>query len=160
MRKIISCLWSYHFFPMKLLNDYFVYFKKADGSVHMRKILLIIFVFISLGLVTSCQLNNDNELIVKVSFSNSTSFVQININFFVQYENEEKLKLVEKILSKASKVDGIVDMIEPEYDLEIAYANGKKERIHLWIGDIGERTILMYVDDTHTVYSISEEYTE
>ncbi|SRR5690554_6062231 len=127
------------------------------GCVKMRKTLTVIFIIIPLIVIAACQSNSQHDEIVKMSISNSNGIGQVNTDFFTEYEDEETIQIIEDIISTASKVDGIVDMIDPEYDLEITYANGDKEGIHIWMGEQGERGTIMYVDNTHTIYYVSEE---
>jgi len=94
--------------------------------------------------------------LTKVSISNSSGFGRVNPKFFTVYEDEEVLNLFDNAISKAVRLGGIVDMIEPEYDLEIIYSDGSKDSYHLWLGEKGT---LMDVNDTHTIYSVSEEIT-
>ena len=109
-----------------------------------------------------CQSNDNNELnvgdISKVSISKSSGFGKVNRDFFAIYEDNETLELFHNGISNAVKQDGIVDMVEPEYDIRV-YGNGKTNGYHLWIGEKGHKSTIMKISDTHTIYSISEEIT-
>ena len=52
-----------------------------------------------------------------------------------------------------------MDIVESEFDLEVIYTDGNKQGYHLWVGGKGQKSTLMNVYDTNTVYSISEEIT-
>ena len=129
----------------------------------MKKIILFV---ISLAIMSSfligCQSNDNNELnigdISKVSISKSSGFGKVNEDFFAIYEDDEALELFQNAITNAVKQDGMVDMVEPEYDLRI-YENGKTKGYHLWIGEKGHKSTIMKISDTHTIYSISEEIT-
>ncbi len=101
----------------------------------------------------------DTEFVIsKVSISNSKGFDDIHADFFAVYEDEDTLKIFQDVISKAVKQPGIVDMRNPDYDLEVLYTDGNRQGFHLWLGDSGTST-LMNVEDTHTIYSIPEELT-
>lgn len=131
----------------------------------MRKIILL---FLSLVLMSSilfgCQSQDKSKLlsdreIKQVSISKSSGFGKVNLDFFAVFEDEETLEIFTTVLSRAVRQEGIVDMVEPEFDLEVVYKNGDKEGFHLWIGQKGEKSTLMKVDNTHTIYTVSEELT-
>ena len=100
-----------------------------------------------------------NDEISKVSLSNSNTIGQINTDFFTVYEDEEVLETFQNIFTSAVKQEGIVDIAEPEFDLEVIYKEGNKQEYHLWLGEKDEQSTLMQVEDTHTIYTISEEAT-
>ena len=114
-------------------------------------------------ILIGCQSNVQNGLldenIVKVSVSKSNGFGKVNSDFFTVYEDEDALNLFEKVISNAVKVEGIADMAEPEFDLEVVYSGGNKYEYHLWLGKKGQKSTLMNINNTHTIYSISEEIT-
>lgn len=130
----------------------------------MKRINLLVFLTLFGSLILSgCQSNDSNEgsnkEISKVNVSNSLEFGKVNANLFVVYEDEETLELFQNAITNNVRLDGIVDLSEPEYDLEIIFSNGNKEGYHLWVGEKGQTSNLMKVNDTHTVYSISAEMT-
>jgi hypothetical protein len=130
----------------------------------MKKLCLIVVLlfFISLVLL-GCQPNTDNEnsnnQITKVSISNSKGFGEVSTDFIIVFEDEETLETFQNTITKAKKREGIVDMIYPKFDLEVIYKDGTKKEYHLWVGEKGGNSSLMNVDNTHAVYSISEEFT-
>lgn len=114
-------------------------------------------------ILIGCQSTVDDETpndeISKVSLSNSNTIGQINTDFFTVYEDEEVLETFQNIFTSAVKQEGIVDIAEPEFDLEVIYKEGNKQEYHLWLGEKDEQSTLMQVEDTHTIYTISEEAT-
>ena len=130
----------------------------------MKKIFLFVLLlsFISVVLI-GCQSNDSNEYsdvnISKVSISKSSGFGKVNSDFFAVYEEKETLDLFNNAISNAVKRAGIVDIVEPEFDLQVIYTEGNKQGYHLWVGGKGQKSTLMNVNDTNTVYSISEEIT-
>ena len=127
----------------------------------MKKILLMALFFISVPIVLmGCQTNDsDADDIVKVSVSESREFGKINTDFFGVYEDEETVDMFEELFEDAVKQDGIVDIVDPEYDIEAELANGSKKQLHLWVGEADQRSTLMYVEDTNTIYLTPAEDT-
>lgn len=80
-------------------------------------------------------------------------------NGFV-FENDEIIETFRGIISSAIKENGIVNMVNPEYYLDVVYENGNKQSFHLWIGEKGQNTTIMNTSDTHTIYTVSKEMTE
>jgi hypothetical protein len=97
---------------------------------------------------------SSDDKVVNVSISNSKGFYHVNQDFFIEYEDASSLSFFEDVYSSAEAIPGIVDMAEPEYDLEVTYSDGSTQGFHLWVGDEGEKSALMSMDDTNTVYSI------
>ena len=128
----------------------------------MKKILLMALFFISVAIVLmGCQTNDsDSDDIVKVSVSESREIGKINTDFFGVYEDEETVDMFEELFEDAVKQDGIVDIVSPEFDIEAELENGNKQQLHLWVGEAGQRSTLMYVEDTNTIYRTSAEHTD
>ncbi|QPC45556.1 hypothetical protein [Mangrovibacillus cuniculi] len=95
----------------------------------------------------------------KVSVSESREFDRIDTNFFFETEDPREVNTIRGIISSAVKKRGIVDMADPEYDMEVIFSNGDVWRYHLWIGNEGETSTLMNVEDTHTIYTVKAEDT-
>ena len=128
----------------------------------MKKILLMALFFISVTIVLmGCQTDDsDADDIVKVSVSESREIGKINTDFFGVYEDEETVDMFEELFEDAVKQDGIVDIVSPEFDIEAELENGNKQQLHLWVGEAGQRSTLMYVEDTNTIYRTSAEHTD
>lgn len=127
----------------------------------MKKILLMALFFISVPIVLmGCQTDDsDADDIVKVSVSESREIGKINTDFFGVYEDEETVDMFEELFEDAVKQDGIVDIVSPEFDIEAELENGNKQQLHLWVGEADQRSTLMYVEDTHTIYLTPAEDT-
>ena len=120
---------------------------------------ILLIPLIPIGCQSTVDDETPNDEISKVSLSNSSTIGQINTDFFTVYEDEEVLETFQNIFTSAVKQEGIVDIAEPEFDLEVIYKEGNKQEYHLWLGEKDEQSTLMQVEDTHTIYTISEEAT-
>lgn len=115
----------------------------------MKKLLIFGVVFILL--IVSCN-HLLGERIAKVSVSQSKGFYEVNTTFFVTYEDKASINIVAKAITDAKREPGIVNMVTPEYDVEVIYANGEKVYYYLWL-DKNVSTV-MHMNDTHTIYSL------
>ncbi|KOS67967.1 hypothetical protein AEA09_04955 [Lysinibacillus contaminans] len=130
----------------------------------MKKIMLLV---LTLSLISvflmGCQSNDNNgfadEDLSKVSISKSSGFGKVNSDFYIVYEDKETLDIFKNAITNAVKLEGIADMEEPQFDLKVIYTDRNKQGYHLWVGEKGQKSTLMNVDDTHIRYSISEEIT-
>ena len=120
---------------------------------------ILLIPLILIGCQSTVDDETPNDEISKVSLSNSNTIGQINTDFFTVYEDEEVLETFQNIFTSAVKQEGIVQIAEPEFDLEVIYKEGNKQEYHLWLGEKDEQSTLMQVEDTHTIYTISEEAT-
>lgn len=75
-------------------------------------------------------------------------------------EEDKDVETFKSIFSNANKELGEVNMANPEYYLDVVYTYENKQSFHLWIGEKGQKSTLMETDDTHTIYTVSEEMTD
>lgn len=115
---------------------------------------------LSLLAVVLIGCNEKTDELAKVSISIGAEFGKINPDIIKKYQDEESLTLFQQAIATAVKDEGIVNMASPEYDVQIVDKAGIKYGYHLWLGDKGQNSSLMHVEDTHTIYTISEEFTE
>lgn len=64
------------------------------------------------------------------------------------------------IISSSIEQDGIVNMSNPDYSIDIILKDEVKQSFYLWVGkDLG-KSLIMKADDTHTTYVLLEEETK
>ena len=128
----------------------------------MKKMWLVVLTLLVVPIaLMGCQTDDsDADDIVKVSVSESREIGKINTDFFGVYEDEETVDMFEELFEDAVKQDGIVDIVSPEFDIEAELENGNKQQLHVWVGEAGQRSTLMYVEDTNTIYRTSAEHTD
>jgi hypothetical protein len=73
------------------------------------------------------------------------------------FENDEIIETFRGIISSAIKENGIVNMANPEYYMNVVYENGNKQSFHLWLGKKGQITTLMDTDDTYYLYGFKKK---
>ena len=128
----------------------------------MKKMWLVVLTLLVVPIaLMGCQTDDsDADDIVKVSVSESREIGKINTDFFGVYEDEETVDMFEELFEDAVKQDGIVDIVSPEFDIEAELENGSKKQLHLWVGEADQRSTLMYVEDTNTIYRTYSEHTD
>ncbi|MBD8035867.1 hypothetical protein H9635_03875 [Solibacillus sp. A46] len=73
---------------------------------------------------------------------------------------DSSIETLKTIIMSGIKVNGIADMTNPEYYMNIIYEDGNIQYFHLWIHEKGETSTLMNTEDTHTAYTVGKEMTE
>lgn len=142
----------------------------------MKKLsLLALLLAIIPALLLGCQSNNEAAADIttaasnatpnatpKVSISASNNIGNLNLDFFAVVDDAETVESLQNIISSANKLAGIVNVSKPNYDLQIIDEQGIEQGYHLWVGKAGQQGMLMLMDvqDSHTVYTISEQSTE
>lgn len=132
----------------------------------MKKIIRFgVVMFLISVVLLGCQ-QQDNKLEVKeeikeINIFKSNEFKKESLDLIVSAsdtDNAEIFETVKNIISNATKQEGVVNTIEPNYDLEIIYKDNSTKELYLWLLDAeGEKGSLMEVEDTHVIYNFSEE---
>lgn len=121
-------------------------------------LLMLLLTMTIMGCSTKAE--KQEQALTKVSIAKSKNFGVVNKDFFISYEDEATLSIFEGLIKKASRRGGIANMAPPHYDVELIYSNGQTKGIHLWLNEKGQRSVMMYVEDTHTTYVIIESITD
>ncbi|WP_226036757.1 hypothetical protein [Aquibacillus saliphilus] len=124
--------------------------KKLTASI----LLLIVLFGCQSKEVSTFQLEGE---IAKINISESNGFYETNPNFFIELTDDNAVQVFTKAITTSEKQMGTFDMIDPEYDMRIVYANGNKHNFHLWLG---EKSTLMELENTETIYYVSSELTD
>lgn len=95
--------------------------------------------------------------LANISISNSVEFGSVHTDCMKGYE--DSLNIFHEGMTTAVRNEGIVNMAAPQLDVEVVDTAGNQYGFHLWLGEIGQKSTLMNVKDTHTIYSISEDLT-
>ena len=132
----------------------------------MKKIIrFIVLVFLMSSILLACQqekqpLDSDKE-IKEVTIFESTEFKKEKSELIVSASDTKQSEIfvpVKNILVDARKQDGVVDMVEPNYYLEMIYEDNTRKEFHLWLMDVeGGKGSIMETQDTHILYNFSEE---
>ncbi|MBU3153655.1 hypothetical protein LL037_17800 [Clostridium estertheticum] len=74
----------------------------------------------------------------------------------ISINDKNKLKEISTIIRMSKKMPGILNVVSPEYILEIHGFNKSMHTVYLWIGKDSVKGMYMYKDNTESGYSISE----
>ena len=92
----------------------------------------------------------------EISILNSNGFDEKSSTPIVSYTDKETINTLVEVINSATEQEGIVNMVEPNYNLSIIYKDYNKEEFYLWLVE-GQIGTLMRVKDNHTIYLLSEE---
>ncbi|KIL51602.1 hypothetical protein KP77_11140 [Jeotgalibacillus alimentarius] len=116
----------------------------------MKKITIFIsLVVFSILFATGCS----SADIEKIDVYEMESFSIIKEDSLTSYTDSKDVNIFIKVFNNAKKEPGIVDIADPEYQVQIG-----EESYYLWIKE--EQGTIMNVNDTHTIYSLSKNSVE
>lgn len=109
---------------------------------------------------TSSQqyLEENEKLEIDVEFSVVTLTI-IKEGKSIVFDDYNALEQFKSIISSAVKENGIVNIANPDYSVDIINENKDKQVLHLWLGGAFEESTLMITNDTHTIYILPSEST-
>lgn len=110
--------------------------------------------------VESQQSEDDKEKLKLVGEISKVSISKSKGNDTTVFNDDKSIETFNTIFTSAVKEKGIVNMSNPEFYIDVVYSNENKQSFHLWVGKKGEKSTLMRTDDTHTIYTVSEEMTD
>lgn len=87
-----------------------------------------------------------------------TETKDVDQKYLFNSSDDRELEIVNEILSTATKMDGIVDMTDPNYKMVVERENDELETYSIWWEE-EDPTQLSLMDwvDTHTVYRLEGE---
>ena len=109
---------------------------------------------------TNQQSEEDNEKLKLVGEISKVSISKSKGNDTTVFNDDKSIETFNTIFTSAVKEWGIVNMSNPEFYIDVVYSNENKQSFNLWVGKKGEKSTLMRTDDTHTIYTVSEEMTD
>lgn len=105
------------------------------------------------------QQPEDNEILILDGKINKISISKAKGNSATVFDDDFSIGVLKSVISSAVKENGIVNMANPEFYVDIVYENEDKQSFHLWLVGKFEESTLMKTDDTHTIYILPEEST-
>ena len=127
------------------------------------KILYSLFLLAGLSFIVGCQ-NSDgttmvllDEKVKEINVSKSNGVGDMNQNIILSFDDKESIKVFEKAIRTAVKQQSNINESKPDYDVMVEYVGGfPTHAIHLWLGDEGEKSILMYMVGGETYLTSSK----
>jgi hypothetical protein len=112
------------------------------------------------GSITGSRVHPQDEARTngQVVVSRSLGFGRVNSDPYGTFTEKEQVDAFTKAVSSAEKMQGVLDVIQPDYDVVIEQ-DGKRAEIHLWLDAGSEHGMYTYVTDTSTGYRLTAEAT-
>ncbi|MBU3146327.1 hypothetical protein [Clostridium sp. CF012] len=120
---------------------------------------ITIFIIITISILTYFYLGGTDKY-QKVDIYTAENFNKEINNPIISINDKNTLKEISTIMKKSKKLPGILNVVAPEYILEIHALNKNMQTVYLWIGKDSVKGMYMYKDNTETGYSISKTYTQ
>ncbi|MBM7602339.1 hypothetical protein JOC75_000309 [Metabacillus crassostreae] len=132
----------------------------------MKKISLLFCTMLALIIVTGCSSDQGETMVLldeeisKIILSKSLGTGEINMDQLKSFEDEKSVKVFEKAIKTATKLNVSDTLRKPDYDIQVKYKEGyPTHAIHLWLGEEGESSTLMYMVEEDGPYLSSIEMT-
>jgi hypothetical protein len=95
----------------------------------------------------------------QVMVSRSQQFGKVNAAVYGIFKQSEDVQAFEDAMKTAEKIEGVLDIAKPDYDIVIDYG-GSQRSVHLWLHPKSENSIYTEVSDTGTGYRLTASATE
>lgn len=69
------------------------------------------------------------------------------------------LEAFQGVIDRAEKMEGTVELGDPDYEVKIEDNRGRNQTIMLWVGEEGEKSALAVKGNSSVIYTVSEEDT-
>ncbi|MDZ7835429.1 MAG: hypothetical protein U5K84_09000 [Alkalibacterium sp.] len=94
-----------------------------------------------------------------ISYSSPTW--SISSDYVAEITDTDSLQfIVDEMIEGSNRQPGVVDMSQPYYDMAIEYSDGSEELFHLWVNEDEMTGTIMDSDNSHFIYSFSEDVSE
>ena len=131
------------------------------------KILYSLFLLAGLSLIVGCQNSQGNTMVLldekvkEVNVSKSSGVGDMNQDIIFSFNDEQSIKVFEKAIKTAVKQKSDINETKPDYDVMVEYDGGlPTHAIHLWLGEEGEKSILMYMVGEGETYLTTSKATD
>ena len=130
------------------------------------KVLYSLFLLVGLSLIVGCQNSQENTMVLldekvkEVNVSKSSGVGDMNQDIIFSFNDKQSIKVFEKAIRTAVKQQSDINETKPDYDVMVEYDGGfPTHAIHLWLGEEGEKSILMYMVGEGETYLTSSKAT-
>jgi|GEM_PF-1639011 len=100
------------------------------------------------------EVNETNILDGEVAY---ISITNLKGNSETIFDDDDSIETMKSVITSAEREAGIVNMLDPHYKMMVVYENEEKQIFNLYIAKKDGNSALMNTNDTHTIYTISEE---
>ena len=106
------------------------------------------------------KIEQETEVVTKTDIDKIVSISKSKGFDPTVFNDDKSIETFNTIFTSAVKEEGIVNMVNPEFYIDVVYSNENKQSFNLWVGEKGERSTFMNSNDTNTIYTVSEEMTD
>ena len=131
------------------------------------KILYSLLLLAGLFFIVGCQNSEENTMVLldekvkEINVSKSNGVGDMNQDIILSFDDKESIKVFEKAIRTAVKQQSNINETKPDYDVMVEYDGGfPTHAIHLWLGEEGEKSILMYMVGEGETYLTSSKATD
>ncbi|WP_338469559.1 hypothetical protein R4Z10_12085 [Niallia sp. XMNu-256] len=130
------------------------------------KVLYSLLLLVGFSFIVGCQNNQENRMVLldervkEINISKSNGIGDMNLDINHSFNDKESIRVIEKSIRTAVKQQSNVDEPKPDYDVMVEYVGGlPAHAIHLWLGEKGEKSTLMYMVGEGETYLTSPKAT-
>ena len=127
------------------------------------KFLYSLLLLAGLFFLVGCQNSEGNTMVLldekvkEINLSKSNGIGDMNQDIIFSFDDKESIKVFEGAIRTAVKHQSNINVTKPDYDVMVDYDGGfPTHAIHLWLGDEGEKSILMYMVGGETYLTSSK----
>lgn len=118
----------------------------------------------AIGLLAGCSSKEKmvllDEEIAAIHISVSEGFEDMNEDTLLSLTENKEVAVFRQAILSAEKQADLVNMEQADYDVRVEYVDGlPTHALHLWLGEEGEESILMYFMD-NAIYKTSGKKTD
>jgi hypothetical protein len=95
-----------------------------------------------------------------ISFYESPGFYQNDGTLIKEIEDSRSIRKIVNAINSGEMRGGILDVVEPHYQITLNYINKRKVDVLLWISEDYETGMFMLKENTHKGYTIDGERTQ
>ena len=106
------------------------------------------------------KIEQETEVVTKTDIDKIVSISKSKGFDPTVFNDDKSIETFNTIFTSAVKEEGIVNMVNPEFYIDVVYSNENKQSFLLWVGEKGQRSTFMNSNDTNTIYTVSEEMTD
>ena len=133
----------------------------------MKLLYSLLLLVVGFSIIVGCQNSQENTMVLldekvkEINVSKSNGVGDMNQDIIFSFNDEQSIKVFEKAIKTAVKQQLDIDETKPDYDVMVEYDGGfPTHAIHLWLGEEGEKSILMYMVGEGETYLTSSRATD
>ncbi|OMF19784.1 hypothetical protein BK133_29520 [Paenibacillus sp. FSL H8-0548] len=109
--------------------------------------------------VSNNVLTKETIDVTQVTVSRSQQFGSVNSAIYGVFTQSDDIQAFEDAIGTADRIEGILDVIKPDYDIVINQESSKRS-YHLWLHPKSDTGMYTEVSDTGTGYRLSPAATQ